>query len=428
MKKIFFLFLLLTSIKIFAQSFSDDFEDADITDWNGDIASFIVTAGELQLNGDCVSGGENYLSVPVATEDSAVWEFYVRCAFDPSTSNYAKIYLQSDNANLTGDLNGYFIQIGGVSGSLDAVDLFRQEGATETLVLSGAEGAAAVAPEIGIKIVRSNAGEWKLSTDYSGGTAYTFETSVIDTEINGGDYLGVVCKYSSTRCTSFYFDNFFADPLYTDIDAPLITELTVLSSSELEILFSENVEETSAEDNSNYTVDGGVGNPVNATQDIIDNKKVTLTFTDNFPEAILLTLSVSGVEDDAGNAIALEEAQFNYYTVHQYDVLIDEIFADETPVIGLPEAEYIELYNRTDLNIDLADWKIKDATDSSDAFSTFILEPNAYVIITDDANISLFTSYAEVIGINNFPSLNNDGDLLSLCNNNYQLIHNVNYS
>ncbi|MBC8047019.1 MAG: lamin tail domain-containing protein, partial [Fimbriimonadaceae bacterium] len=161
---------------------------------------------------------------------------------------------------------------------------------------------------------------------------------------------------------------------------------------------------------------------------IIDNKKVTLTFTDNFPEAILLTLSVSGVEDDAGNAIALEEAQFSYYTVQQYDVLIDEIFADETPVIGLPEAEYLELYNTTSLDIDLAGWKIKDATDSTDAFSTFLLEPNAYVIITDDANISLFTSYGEVIGINNFPSLNNDGDLLSLYNNNYQLIHNVNYS
>lgn len=414
--------------KIFAQSFSENFDDGDFTGWSGDAASYLVTSGELQLNGDCVSGGENYLSVPVATKDSAVWQFYVRCEFDPSSSNYARIYLQSDNANLLGDVNGYYVQIGGESGTVDAVKLYRQEGATSSLVLSGAEGAAAVSPVTGIQIIRSDAGEWKLFTDYSGGTSYVFETSAFDTGFNGGNFFGVSCTYTSTRCTSFYFDDIFIDPLYVDVDAPEITSVTVLSSTQLEVIFNEPIEEASAEENDNYIVDASVGNPLNATRDAADNKKVTLTFASAFPEEILLTLSVSGVEDIAGNVMSLDEVTFQYYTLAQYDVIIDELLADEEPSVGLPSAEYLELYNTTNVDIDISNFYISDASTSSDVFPAFILESNAYLIVTDDGNTGLFDAFGDVLYINNFPSLNNDGDNLKLFDASGNLLHNINYT
>lgn len=422
--------LLCFTAFVFSQSFTDDFSDGELGDplWSGDVVSYSAVTGELQLQGDCVAGGENYLSSAVSTKDSAVWSFYVRCEFDPSTSNYAKVYLQSDNADLKGELNGYYVQIGGESGSTDAVKLYRQDGTDKSLVLTGGEGSAATAPELGIKVIRSIDGEWKLYIDYTGGTDYIFETSAFDTEINGGSFMGVDCIYTSTRCDLFYFDNFYADPLYTDTEAPSIVSLTVLSSTQLEVQFSENVELISAESESNYSVDHGVGSPLNASRNVTDNRKVTLTFAGDFPSGLPLILTVSNIEDAAGNTLVTDVAGFSFYTAQLYDVIIDEIFADETPVIGLPEAEYIELYNTTATDIDLTGFTFSDGSSLTDAFPSFILQADSFVIVTDDGNAGLFDSYGQVIYIGSFPALNNDGDNAQLFDAGGNLLYNANYN
>ncbi|MFN0276602.1 MAG: lamin tail domain-containing protein, partial [Chitinophagales bacterium] len=138
--------------------------------------------------------------------------------------------------------------------------------------------------------------------------------------------------------------------------------------------------------------------------------------------------SVSGVEDLAGNSISLAFTTFSYYTIQQYDIIIDEAMADPDPSVGMPNAEYIELYNTTDLDIEITNFYISDATSSSDVFPAFTLAGNAYVIITDDANAGLFDVFGDVLYVNNFPSLNNDGDDLQLVDDENNLLHAVNYT
>lgn len=111
--------------------------------------------------------------------------------------------MQSNSADLNGALNGYYVRIGGESGSTDAVEIYKQEGTTSTLVLRGIDGNAAVSPHLGIKVIRTNSAEWNLYVDVSGGTDYVLEGTAIDDAINGGAFLGVVCNYTSTRCQSF---------------------------------------------------------------------------------------------------------------------------------------------------------------------------------------------------------------------------------
>jgi hypothetical protein len=43
------------------------------------------------------------------------------------------------------------------------------------------------------------------------------------------------------------------------------------------------------------------------------------------------------------------------------DVIITEIFADPTPRVNLPEAEFVELYNRSENPVDIAGWEYSDA-------------------------------------------------------------------
>ena len=82
--------------------------------------------------------------------------------------NNGRIYLTSDNADLTSTQNGYYIQLG-ESGSTDALRLFKMESGTSSLLCSGADGQIASSFEVGIKVVRTASGDWTLYADLTGG-------------------------------------------------------------------------------------------------------------------------------------------------------------------------------------------------------------------------------------------------------------------
>lgn len=108
------------------------------------------------------------------------------------------------------------------------------------------------------------------------------------------------------------------------------------------------------------------------------------------------------------------------------DVIMTEIFPDPSPVIGLPEAEFIELYNRSEKIINLAGWKFTDG--GSTAILSGFLQPDEYRIITTTTSASLFVSYGSVLGVANFPTLNNSSDNLELKRSDDLLIDRVSYS
>lgn len=112
----------------------------------------------------------------------------------------------------------------------------------------------------------------------------------------------------------------------------------------------------------------------------------------------------------------------------EFDILISEIFSDPTPVIGLPEAEYVELYNRSSTPINLLNWSFADATSVKAIETDFELTPGSYVILTKSSNMDLFSSFGQVVGLSSFPSLNNGGDDLRLIDSQGTLIHQVNYN
>lgn len=419
---------LLCCISVAARGqFIDDFNDGDLAGWSGSIDSFIVNPeGELQLSGDCDLGGENYLSAAVPTMDSAVWTFQLRLGFDPSNTNHVRVYLQSNTPDLRSSIYGYYIRIG-EDGLGDVVKLWRSNGGTSNTVLTGLSNVS-IAPTVGIKVVRTEAAEWQLWVDADGGTDYVLEDSHVDDTYNGGDYFGVDCRYTATRCDLFYFDDFNVSPLYFDNAAPAIEGLTVLSSTQLLLDMNENLELTTAETESFYTVTGGVGNPIDATRDMFDYSKVTLTFLSDFPEGVTLTLAVNGVEDDAGNITSGATANFSVYTTQQYDIVINEIMADPSPPVALPEAEYLELYNTTGVDIDLTGFTISDASGPSDPFTGYILPANAYVLLVDDGVADNFTAYPNVLPVAGFPSLNNDGDDMILLDPSGNEIHRVTFN
>src|SRR5579859_6084043 len=89
---------------------SDDFSDGDFTvnpAWSGSTSQFMINASrQLQLNSTIA--GVSYLSTPFTATalDQYEWHFYAKQSFAPSGSNYGRVYLVSDQADLSQALNG----------------------------------------------------------------------------------------------------------------------------------------------------------------------------------------------------------------------------------------------------------------------------------------------------------------------------------
>lgn len=424
---ILILFLVMSVMTLNGQSFLDDFNDGDLSGWTGTPEYFIANgSGELQLNGDCVSGGDHYVSQPLPTLGAAEWSFQLHLDFDPSAANHTRVFMQSDVPDLSGDVFGYYVRVG-EDGAADVVKIWRSNGASSSVMVTGTTSVA-TSPTVGVKVVRTADAEWQLYVDPDGGTDYVLEGTDVDDTYTGGNYAGILCRYSSTRCDKFYFDDFYINPLYFDTDPPVLDGTTVLTASQLLVDFSEPVDEVTAETETFYTVTGGVGNPVDAVRDVADPSKVTLTFLTDFPEGVLLTLAINGVQDLAGNACSGLTADFSVYTIQYGNLVINEIMADPEPVLSLPAEEYIEIHNPTALAIDLTGCSFSDASNITDPFTGYVLPAGGFVIICDDGNVDAFSAYPNVLGVAGFPSLNNDGDVLTLYNPTAEIVHTVAYS
>ncbi|HVF81685.1 MAG TPA: lamin tail domain-containing protein [Flavisolibacter sp.] len=115
-------------------------------------------------------------------------------------------------------------------------------------------------------------------------------------------------------------------------------------------------------------------------------------------------------------------------TANHYNVVITEIMADPTPVVGLPNAEYIEVRNVSSTAFNMNGWKLSDAAGSATITTSFILQPDSSLILCANSNVAAFSVYGKTIGITSFPSINNDGDVLTLRSPQNKTIHTVAYS
>ncbi len=421
--------ILLLSQQSFGQ-FTDDFADGDFTtnpSWVGNESLFIVSSNQLKLQAPAVASSA-YLSTFSTAINDASWEFLVTLGFNPSSSNYIRVYLVSDSVNVSGSLNGYYVMIGNTA---DEISLYRQSGTTRTKIIDGVDGRLNLsASSTRVKITRDASGNWGLSSDVGLTGTYTLEGLAFDATYLSSSYFGLFCTYTATRSDKFYVDDIIVsgNPIVDSIP-PTVTSLKVISSSEIELLFSEKVEPASVETIKNYVASNGLGNPVSATLES-DGKSIRLSFLNDFTNGVENILTVSNVKDLAGNELIIITKPFLYFEnfpVSHKDVIITEIFADPSPQIKLPNAEYIEVFNRSEHAIDLTDWILTDGS-SSATFSSRILLPNAYLILTSTTSVGYFSSFGDVLGLTNFPTLNNDGDALVIQSSAGLVLDSVNYS
>ncbi|MFN8250856.1 MAG: lamin tail domain-containing protein [Ferruginibacter sp.] len=115
-------------------------------------------------------------------------------------------------------------------------------------------------------------------------------------------------------------------------------------------------------------------------------------------------------------------------TPARYDIVINEIMADPSPQVGLPNHEWIELYNRSATAISLTGWRITDAGSQSGPMPVYTLQPGSYVIVCASGSATAMNVYGPVIAVTSFPSLDNAGDIISIKSAQNTIIHSVSYT
>ena len=418
------------------QVLDDSFSDSDFLTnpiWFGETGDFIITP-EYQLElftTTAASADTSYLDTPVWLQlDSMEWQTYIDLNFSPSSSNYIKYYLMSNNLNLKDTLQGYFIKVG-EDGANDAIELFYQNGTSVISVCRGADGFMAVNPKVRIKVIRTNTGLWRIYADPTGGSSFELQTSAVDNSyFNNGFYTGIYCRYSSSYVTGkFYFDDFYCGPVQVDTVAPSFVSLSVLDSMHLDIHFSEGISLSTAQNISNFSVNNGIGFPSTAIRDAVDYKVIHLTFPVSFVTGTTYTITAVNLADFSNNIISQPVSQpFVWYKALPFDVQINEIMADPSPVVQLPDAEYVELFNRTVFNIDLTGWTLTIGS-TTIVFPSSKILANDYLILTTSASASLFQTFGNVLGIiGSSSALVNNGNEIILKDKDGQVISYVQYS
>jgi hypothetical protein len=428
----FLLTLILFGINAHAQ-INETFSDGNYTNnpaWTGDSNNWIINpSGQLQSN-NTIAGSTCHLSTENTLATSTQWELYVRLAFNTSSENYADVYLTASAIDLASNsTTGYFVRIGSTN---DDVTLYRKnEDGGIIKIIDGRDGLLNKSNNIlKIKITRTANSEWTLLTDTTGtGNSYIKEDVVKDATYTTSAYFGIVVKQSTPSFfQKHFFDDIEIEAYEPDITPPSIRSVNVVSANTIDVLFSEAVDATTASNPASYTADNAIGNPVTAITDNANAALVHLTFATPFANGVTTTLKVNNVQDLTGNTLMNGTATFSFYIPQPFDVVMDEIFADPTPPVGLPEAEFIELKNTSGKDINLEGWRIKSLSATSESFPFYLLPADSFLIITSSSNASLFTSYGSVLGVSSFPSLNNVGTTLSLISQEEKTIHAVAYN
>lgn len=417
MKRVKLFFMIFVPILMTAQV-NESFTDGDFLEnpeWIGTSTNFKVnTDGQLQSS--AVATSVSYLSTPSEAFVNAVWECWVKINYTTSSSNYASIYLVSDNSELINGCNGYYVQVGGTN---DEVSLFLQQGTKKTKIIDGADKRTDSNPiELRIRVKRDANGNFELFSQLPSESNFVKEGSVQNNVVKNSSYFALLYSNTSTTGSAYFFDNVVVSGENApDTEAPDWQKIHIVAPDKLELQFTEKMSFGHVQ----FEVDEGVGELVK-TEVAVDKKSVKLTFAEAFEKGNLYTLYVTGLTDLAGNEIKNNTQNFGIpETILPGDLVWNEVMFEN------PEhsTEYVEIYNKSEKVLDVSGLIFTTRKTDGELNSgnkvpaQTLIGPQRYMVFCPAAD-SLTQYYKLLSGLHIVQTpwsvLNNESATLVLCN------------
>lgn len=221
-------------------------------------------------------------------------------------------------------------------------------------------------------------------------------------------------------------ENSLYDSLYDQTLAIPISAV-VTSDNTVQVCFSHPMDRMNLDDEDKFILEG-----FNIPDEVIIDEPfaqcVTLFFGGTIPLGQEFTLRVVIQSSCFGNGPAESTISVvRGFPVQPGDLLINEIMADESPSQGLPEREYVEIYNATATYLDISKGGISDGG-AIKSWGNAQLAPGAYAVIVDRDDSLAFRPFGTILAVDGLPSLSNSSDLISLTDQNGLILDEVQYS
>jgi hypothetical protein len=232
----------------------------------------------------------------------------------------------------------------------------------------------------------------------------------------GGYALG--CEDSVPRSRHFFtFDNV----------APRVEKVQVLSPTEIVVFFNKALHRPTAEALNTYQITG-LGRPLLA--DLADNQREVLLRLPQRLGAGVYTLTVSNLRDASQRNLLISQS-FTFSRPTQPkpgELRLNELLADPTPRVKLPEAEFVEVLNTSQNTFQLLGLRLADASGQA-RLGEYALPPGEHLVLCPMAAVDSFKRLTNrVLGLASWPSLTNAGERLRLLDLDSGLVDEVTYS
>lgn len=413
----------------FVEQFTDGGFNAN-PNWDGTEADFSVNAERILVLNGVTDNGIAYLSTANILKENVSFEFYLKLDFQPNENDFARIYLMSNNNDLTQANQAYLLQIN----QNNSLQFVKQNGNDFEVLLTLLENQLSSGIDGNIKVIKTGACKWNFYFKPFADAEFIILDSLIEnTDDFENNYFGILGNYTLNSKSKFYFDDFEVG----------------ISSTEKIIEDTLKIKRIDATQNLvNITLDKKINNPKIVEQTnrfLINNSELIASI--NLLNDTILQLTTNSALDK--NKI------YTLKTIHQELCAINDNLDDSLvfAVTDLPEKndilineimfytdkeEYVEFYNNTDKLFQLRDIVLKQInpqtqieTDSYDFDSeNYFIQPKDYFIITKNkSNAILYYNDidAEKVIENSLSSLNDDKEIIEIANTQNRLIDKFKY-
>ena len=217
-----------------------------------------------------------------------------------------------------------------------------------------------------------------------------------------------------------------------DTDPPALLSVTVFQPDTILACFDETLDSASAVNLQNYQVTN-FGPPSSAELLGPGNDCVRLVFGGAFSPGLNYELVVSNLADCGLTAMTSPATRTFGLGANPdpQEVVINEVFADPDPplAIGLPNAKFVELYNRSNRVIDLTNFTLVDGAGNVGRLpeEPTVIDPDEYVILVPSSALGQYVNFGREILVTSWADPNTTGDELYLYDSDGELIDAMSY-
>ena len=428
MRPILLLSLLISVFDICRAQVFDDFSDGNFNEnpaWFGSDSIFIVNEDyQLQLNAN--SGGEAYLSAAYIKTETMEWRFWLKEKFSPSSKNFCDVYLYADNQDLTNCHQAYILRLG-ESGSDDVIELLRLDNGETTSLCRGTDTFIASSFSAFIKVTYDESKTWNIYIDKDGSGGYELEASAFDEAFavfNQDARFGFLCTFTNSNTKQFYFDDIYIGIKIIDSIAAELLNCEIIDNFNIQLNFNEAINEKSLK-KENFLIENYNANPKKVSYGNSISTLI-LTFENEIEEGVYHTLIIKNIEDLEGNISEDIIYKFLHYNAKEYDIVINEIMADPSPQIELPNWEYVELYNTSDFPINIKNWKFLIGNTEHIISENIEIQADDYLILCHNDAVNELSNYGKCHSFSSF-QITNSGTNLTLTDKNDNYISSIDF-